>query len=273
MPQKKGKKRLDSSDDHAHDDLHAEGTTTESNSDTLFSILRQELHDMKSGIQDKLDTVISNQQSLLSRMDKIEIKHVELEKSAIFTSQAVEIIQKENSALSASLKVATSELESTKHKILQLEKSTLHLERYSRSYNLRFGGVPELVNESPSYPLDKIKEILDDTCDLHPEIENAHRSGRIPKTSTDKPRHILVKFIYRPDRQAVMQRCKSALSERGIFMLQDLPAADAATKKSLRDVMKKAYQAGKRPVFRNGHLYINGQKYTPTSDMPEARPN
>ena len=46
----------------------------------------------------------------------------------------------------------------------------------------------------------------------------------------------------------------------GTFLLQDLPPADVATKIGLRDVMKKAYLAGKKPVFRSSHLYINGQK-------------
>ena len=223
---------------------------------------------MKSGIHNKLDTVLTNQQSLLSRMTSIEDKHKELEKSVIFTSQAVDDMRKENIALTTNLKGTTSELESMKCKVVQLEESTIQLERYSRGFNLRFGGIPEVENE---HPYDIIKDVLADKFNLHPEMERAHRSGRIPKTTTDRPRHILVKFLYRPERLAVLKRAKEALSNNGIFVLQDLPAADVAKKRSLREVMKVAYKAGKKPVFRNGNLYINRQKYTPPPS--ETRPH
>ena len=65
---------------------------------------------------------------------------------------------------------------------------------------------------------------------MSPEIENAHRSGRVPKAPGDKPRHILAKFIYRPERRAVLLEAKPILAKVGIFILPDLPAADVAKK-------------------------------------------
>ncbi|XP_071794188.1 uncharacterized protein [Asterias amurensis] len=220
---------------------------------------------MKYSVQEKLDIVITNQQSILSRITKIENDYQELEKSVNYTSRTIEEIQAVNKTLSSNLANVTTRLEQADCKITKLEEATLHLERYSRSYNLRFGGIPELVDEPPSYPYERIKEILSDKCSLEPEIENAHRSGRFPKMPTDQPRHILAKFIYRPERQQVLRRCKKALAECGIYIIQDLPAVDAAKKRSLKDVMSKAFQEGKKPSFRNGQLYINGQKYTPKS--------
>ena len=56
-------------------------------------------------------------------------------------------------------------------KILQLEESTLHLERNSRNLNLRFGGIPELEHETPFYPYDiHNKGNSYDKCDLQPEM-------------------------------------------------------------------------------------------------------
>ena len=91
-------------------------------------------------------------------MGKIEGTYLELVKSVTFASQSVEDVQKVNSTLSAKLTETISQLESAQTKLIQLEESTLHLERYSRSYNLRFGGIPELENEPPSYPYDKINK-------------------------------------------------------------------------------------------------------------------
>ena len=114
-------------------------------------------------------------------------------------------MQNENTALSTNLKETISELESMRSKILQLEESTLQMERYSRSFNLRFRVIPEVQHDTPLYPYDKIKEIKANKCDFQPQLERAHRSGRIPNTPADKPRHILVKFLYRPERQAIME--------------------------------------------------------------------
>ena len=268
MPPKKDKKRLvstdttDSSEAVDHDDQRlSDVIPTASITDSALGMLRQELLEMKSGIQKRLDVVITNQESLLSRITDMEKKYEDLEKSISFTSETMEEIQAENKLLSSNLNTLTRKLELADRKIVQLEESTLQLERYSRSYNLRFGGIPELDDESPSYPYEKLKEILKEKCNLVPEIENAHWSGRPPKTPSDKPRHILAKFIYRPERQAILQQGKKALAECGIFMIPDLPAADAAKKRSLRDVMSKAYQEGKKPNFRNGQLYIDGRKY------------
>ena len=94
--------------------------------------------------------------------------------------------------------------------------------------------IPQLENEPPSYPNVIKKEILADKSDLQPEMERARQSGRIQNTPADKPRHISVKIIYRPERQAVMQQGQETLSKCGIFILQDLPAAEVAKPKNIQ---------------------------------------
>lgn len=161
-------------------------------------------------------------------------------------------------------------------KIATVEDAVLQMERYSRGFNLRFGGIPETTSTDPDTAYDQVKQLLHDTFGMtEVEIENAHRSGKPPKSASDKPRHILAKFIYRTERQTVLDRARaiknSVLENMGVFVLRDLPAADVAEKRSLRDVMKKAYQDRKNPVFRNGNLYINGSKYvapSPSSTSP-----
>lgn len=73
-------------------------------------------------------------------------------------------------------------------KIDRLEEANLQLERYSRGFNLRFGGIPESPHEKPSFPGEKIREILSTKFQLEDiKIENAHRSGRPTKPTSDLP--------------------------------------------------------------------------------------
>ena len=68
-----------------------------------------------------------------------------------------------------------------------------------------------------------------------------------------------------------MKHAKQVLANTSLFVLQDLPAADIAKKRALRDVMKRAYDSGNRPVFRNGDLFINGKKYVnPDGKQPSS---
>ncbi len=92
VPPKKDKKRIVSND--SNDGTHDSAIPT-SISDSIL-VIRQELQDMKCSIQEKLDIVMTNQQSLLSRITKIENDYQELEKSVNYTSHTIEEIQAEN---------------------------------------------------------------------------------------------------------------------------------------------------------------------------------
>lgn len=197
-------------------------------------------------------------------MNAIEIKHREMEEAITFSTQTIDEIQEKNKTLEGGISKMVSQLSSALKKIETLEEASLQLERHSRGFNLRFGGIQERPSEAPSFAFETVKQILADKFNMpDAEIEIAHRSGRTPRTASDKPRHILARFIYRPERQTVLMRAKAALANSGLFVLQDLPAADVAKKRSLRDIMKSAYDRGQHPVFRGGHLYIHGMKYEP----------
>ncbi|CAH3016115.1 unnamed protein product [Porites evermanni] len=106
-----------------------------------------------------------------------------------------------------------------------MRERLLSLERYSREYNIRFHNVPECTDED---------------C---PEIENAHRVG--PRNN-DKPRVIICKFLYRPQRYKVIQKKRDLEDEK------------------LKEVMKEAFENGKKPRFARGKLYIDGVLYRKT---------
>ncbi len=212
---------------------------------------------MAADLKKKLDTVISNQQNLVHRIETLETKQMETEEALQFTSKSVEEIQDKNKTMSAGVSDLSTQLNTALNKIKHLEEATLNLERHSRSFNLRFGGIPETHSEPSTLSYDKVKKIPAERYNLPDiEIEAAHRAGSAPKSASDKHRHIIARFLYRSDRYEILRGAKEALTNTGLFILPDLLASDVAKKRSLRQVMKRAYDSGQHPVFRNGELYI-----------------
>ena len=88
---------------------------------------------------------------------------------------------------------------------------------------------------------------------MEPKIENAHRVG---PSIADKPRAIICKFIYRPERVKVLQKKRDL--QNNVWITEDLIWEDRAKKKKLKNFMKEAYEIGKKPRFHRGKLYIDG---------------
>ena len=140
--------------------------------------------------------------------------------------------------------------------INQMYERLLSLERYSREYNLRFHNIEESPGEDC---LQKIQDILATQLNLEPKLENAHRAG--PRSDA-QPRAIICKFVYRPERYKVIRK-KRDLSD-GVWITEDLIWEDREKKKKLKDVMKEAFEGGKKPRFHRGNLYIDGVLYKDT---------
>ena len=77
------------------------------------------------------------------------------------------------------------------------------LERYSRDFNLRFYNIPETAGEDC---IGKVTEMINNDLKFRPTIENAHRS--VARREDGSPSPILVKFLYRPQRVAVIKMKK-----------------------------------------------------------------
>ena len=96
------------------------------------------------------------------------------------------------------------EIESTMQNQAQqigaMHERFLSIERYSREYNLRFHNIPESPGEDCRQ---KIGDILTEQLKMEPKIENAHRVG---PSIADKPRAIICKFVYCPERFKVLQK-------------------------------------------------------------------
>ncbi|CAB4029491.1 Hypothetical predicted protein, partial [Paramuricea clavata] len=146
----------------------------------------------------------------------------------------------------AEVKVTNSSLTSD---VELLKYIVLALERYSRSYNVRIGGIMEAHGENC---MDHVVNILtklkyfEDFC--RNQIEIAHRTGR---KISNRPRDIILKFFSRPLKNEVLRlakRNKSILN--GIYFLDDLTKEDFDLKQRARPMMAAAYKKGSKVAFR-----------------------
>ena len=219
---------------------------------------------LKETAEEDFETFVHHQLSSISD-DLKEMKGTQFQIQRKIKSLYESSISKLKEALDVKLEVLTGELYETNTRIDRIENDItkqakeiddtyerlLSLERYSRDYKLKFYNIPESTSEDC---IAKLRDILENDLQLHPNIENPHRIGSFKDDGTPKP--ILAKFLYRPERFTVIKK-KSEL-RKGMRVSDDLIWEDRQKKKKLRSVMKDAFEAGRRPGFHHGKLYIDG---------------
>ena len=228
-----------------------------------------EVMDILKTINTNIKQIMSNQQDFEARFKSLEEKVTQqsntikdLEKSITYYVNEATELQSVSKEMKITLSNMNREIADHEAKIASVQNDLVNQERYSRGFNLRFTGIPENhAGETRREDCcEKIKKLVLDHAGLSVDIENAHRVGR---PSTEKPRHILVKFLRRPDRFAVL-KARSKLRDTGVNVLDDMPRKDFLMWISLQGVIKEAKEAGKRTIFKKGELYIDGKLYSAT---------
>ena len=216
--------------------------------------------DFEAFVRESLTNLCSGQSRIMQDISKLQDK-------VRGNEVALDAISKKFNTLNENLEGLKGELHDARCKVDEVEctvnnyakqiedlyERLLSLERYSREYNLRFNNVAESPSEDCRQ---KIRDILSNQLNIEPVIENAHRIG--PR-SDNKPRTIICKFLYRPERLRVLQKKRDL--QDGVWVTEDLIWEDREKKKKLKDVMKVAFESGKKPRFHRGKLYIDGAIY------------
>ena len=178
-------------------------------------------------VHEKIDAMLNNQQQMLGRIDALEATQKDLEQSAAFLSSSVDDLKADQSKLEMKIQSVEKQVieldklhrdlqKLCEEKVKSISEAQLKAERYSRSFNLRFGGIPEKQGESS---MSEVQNILRNHLKLENiVIENAHRIGR---QRLDKPRHIITKLLYRPQRQEVLSVARRSLANT-IFLSQKI---------------------------------------------------
>lgn len=195
------------------------------------------------------------------KQDSAEIKQAvnDLRTSVEYTQSEVDKLKQDVTTFNAELSTVKCESESFNHTVQVLKTKLLVQERYSRSYNLRIGGIREEEKEDCfSLVYDAFKKLGIPEEDYRGQVENAHRTG---KYNNHRPRHIILKCYGRPFRTDVLRKAKRLRNKdelKDIFFLEDLTKEDFESKQRARPLMTAAYEEGKKVMFRAGKLFIDG---------------
>nr|XP_006823166.1 PREDICTED: uncharacterized protein LOC102803427 [Saccoglossus kowalevskii] len=215
-----------------------------------------------SRIEKKVDALNEEQHAITERFENMERKQADFERALTASSDEMTTLRNSHEAVEGRLGEFDRKIKELEAKTRENEEEALRLARYSRAFNLRFGGFQIQQGENC---MEIIADLLKEKLGFESAaamIENAHRVGINGRRSGARPApHIIVKFMRRTDRIAVLRKAKSLLKQGEIFATEDYTQADYKRKCELRPVMQKAFEQGKRPRFANGRLFIDGKLF------------
>ena len=206
-----------------------------------------------------MDNLLSNQAAFESKLEAIERRvtinttvTTELSRATEFNTNTIKDQQTVIDSLQKSLAAFAQDNVSMSS---SLNAKISHSERHSRSFNIRFLGVPEQDGENCVKLAEKL--LLDKFHVGGSPIENDHRTG---KAVQGHPRHVIARFYSRVTRMDVLRTARAKLSATKIRIVDDLTQEDLREKNRVRPFMDELYKRQQRPSFRNGRLYADGKE-------------
>ena len=139
--------------------------------------------------------------------------------------------------------------------ITSLENKVNDLEQYTRKNSIRIHGLKEAVSGHEN-TYDLVCDYINSNLKLDTDIEVAHRVG--PKIRGPKPRSIIVKFLQRSDKLAVMLNRKM-LKGSGVSISDDLTSRNVKCINEVRENPRiESAWAWESKLYAKG---INGHKF------------
>ena len=213
------------------------GKKSINNEPEIMSFLQDMRSDFKSELMTLKGEVKSEFSSINKKMDTI--------------TESINELRSENESLKAENESMKSELKSIRQKLD-------YIEGQSRRNNLRFYGIPGMINEQWSVCEDKIRSFIKDELHL-PDmesvgIERAHRvKGR---ESTACP--IIVKFSHFKDCSIILQKSKELFAGRSVYSVQpDFTDRVKARRRELGKIMVKERGKGNYSAIQFDKLIVN----------------
>ena len=215
-----------------------------------------------SALNTKIDNLLSNQASFESKLEAIEHRvtinttvTTELSRATEVNANTIKDQQTVIDSLQISLAALAQDNARMSSSLNTLNAKISRSERHSRSFNVRFLGVPEQDGENCVKLAEKL---LHDKFQVGGSpIENAHRTG---KAVQGHPRHVIARFYSRVTRMDVLRMARAKLSATKIRIVDDLTQEDLREKNRVRPFIDELYKRQQRPSFRNGRLYADGKE-------------
>ena len=146
----------------------------------------------------------------------------------------------------------------------KVENQILYLDTYIRRESLIFGGIQEEPNEPNIRTAEKIREMFTNSLGtVNPGIlkfQRCHRLGQ-KKAGSNQPREIIVKFLYYPDRELVLDRRKT-FSGTNLYMNEDFPQEISRRRSKLYPAFKLAKEKHHKAKMQADKLIVDSIVYT-----------
>lgn len=227
------------------------------------SVTLEDIMEMLKGIQEEQKKIVADfNKSFESLHDKIEEKTTALEDKMKIIEEYISETDK--------LKVENITL---KKQVTTLETRIEDLENYSRRNCVEIQGIPEEQGENVTNVIKNVGNALgvNITDDM---IDACHRVGR--RTAEKRPRGIILKFVRRTDKDAIMkkrQERKRDFSTRHLGMSSDTPVyLNDSLSPSRRRLLGRARQLKTEKGYkylwlRNGNILLRRQEGSPVIEI------
>ena len=225
----------------------------------------EELNLTVKGIQDKVSLMETEIASVQDKQKFLDGKFSHMEKNSKFVDE--QIIK-----LKTALQTRTDK---RKDEVSECRKQVLYLEAYSRRENLKFDGIPELVETTDQQNVtshEDTKNVLanfmenvlgiEDAKDI--EFPKVHRMGK-PRMDGNGSRTIIARFLRFPDKERVF-KCGRKLKGTDYKMFEEIPKELHELRKQQMDKLKQTRKDRKRAFFSKTEpdkLYIDGRYVKP----------
>ena len=212
----------------------------------------------------ELRQLVSNQtEEITGLRTTISDMEREFNKAHLDKDQAIAELKQEIADLRTDLQTHKDNVSNINTKQKLLYDRSIEQERYSRGFNLRMPGVPECTTREDRQREDCISKVKEKFAQVglgDVVIENAHRVG--PMTADPaKPRQIIMKFLYRPQKKQVWRKRKE-LWNLDIKIFEDLCKHDLDIKMKYSKDIQAKFDNGSKVWFSGGFYYIDGVKQT-----------
>ena len=239
---------------------------------------------LSEGVTNKLDLILARLSSLDSRMEELNSTVKSLQSK--FSSMEIDInsvkdkqkslnekfthMENNSKFVDGHIKQLESSLQKSKDEVVECHKKILYLEAYSRRENLKFEGIPEVVqHHTTSNRSEDTECVLVDFLENALGIEDAksiefqrvHRLGKPKNGSGDGGRTIIARFLRFSDRERVFKQGRR-LKGTNYRMFEDIPMELHQKRKAQMERLKEARKEGKRANFSKSEpdkLYIDGK--------------
>ena len=161
--------------------------------------------------------------------------------------------------LECSMQAVTKQHDNLVAAMETLKDKMVKMEAYSRRDNLVFDGIPESENEDcTAKVMSVIKDKMKVTDTESIKVTRCHRLGPKSPGPRARPRSIIIKFHYYPDKETVW-KAKKNLAKQNIWVREDFPQEIMEKRRVLEPIARKARDLGKRASVNVDTLWLDGR--------------